>query len=156
MDTSVVIALANPDDSFHSESLRFADGLQRLGVDSAVGPPILLELGKAIQQRSVESALRVRQTLDKFAIELADVDSNRLLSLVNSYVVHRVAGIRHRLDLLHYASATLLSCSHLASWDKAHFNQQVQRRINRINSISSLTPSKVGDPMRIGRSLGLG
>ncbi|MFQ6135459.1 MAG: hypothetical protein ACE5KU_06585, partial [Nitrososphaerales archaeon] len=127
-----------------------------LDIAFTIGPPVLLEVGKAAQRRGVESALRVLQAIDRHKIELVTLDSNRLLNLVNLYVAYRVAGTRYRLDLLHYASATLLNCSHLASWDKKHFNQRVEKRINKANSLSGLATLKVGDPIRIVRSLGFG
>ena len=118
-----------------------------------VGPPFLLEIGRPVQRRGLESALAVLETIDKYEIELADLDLTRLLSLVDEYVAHGVAGRRYRFDLLHYASATLLNCGHLASWDREHFSERVAKRINEVNSLSGLITLKVGSPTHIERSL---
>ena len=57
---------------------------------------------------------------------------------------------------MHYASATLLNCSHLASWDKKHFNQSLGKKVNKVNSMLGLATLNVGSPLFIERSLKLG
>lgn len=156
LDTSVMVALANPEDSFHGASLRFIRGLQEQGIASVVVPPILLEVTKATQRRGLKSALKIVQAIDRYRIELATLDLGQLLDLVDRYFAYKVAGTKYRIDLLHYASATLLDCGHLVSWDKKHFNQRVAERINRVNSLSGLITLRIGDPIHTARSLKLG
>lgn len=156
VDTSVVVALADPEDDFHSASMNFIEGLQTRRISCVVGSPIMLETAKAAQLRGIKAALIVIQALDKYEIELVELDSRSLSGLVDSYITRLPAGERYRFDLLHYASAALLNCTHLASWDKKHFNQRVERKVNKANLLAGLTTLKVGDPIYIGRALGLG
>jgi len=51
IDTSVVIALANPEDEFHASSVTFMVRLKDLGIPSLIGPPFLLEMAKAVELR---------------------------------------------------------------------------------------------------------
>lgn len=156
MDTSVVIALARPEDQFSDLSLEFVRGLRALGEGVTVASPIFLELAKAVQLRGVESVLAILHTVDRYGIELTTPDPDQLLTLVDRYVGLRVMGVKYQFDLLHYASATLLSCSHLGSWDKDHFNERIAKKVNKANSSMNLPTLKVGDPVSLGRSLGLG
>lgn len=68
----------------------------------------------------------------------------------------RALGRRRALDLMHYASATVLECTHLASWDKEHFNSRVQSRINMVNDRRGLAALIVGDPVVIVRKIEIG
>jgi len=156
LDTSVIIALTNLRDHFYNTSTKFMQDLRELDIACTVGPPILLEIGKAVQRKGVESGLTIIRAIDKYEIDLAELDSDRLLKLANQYFAHRVAGTKYSVDLMHYASATLLNCSHLASWDKEHFNQRIEKKINKVNSATGLTSLKVGDPVHIARSLEFG
>lgn len=156
VDTSVVVALADPKESFHSASVNFIKGLQRLRITHVIGSPIMLEIAKAAQLRGIKAALTLVHALDRYKIELVELDSRRLSGLVDSYITWLPAGARDRFDLLHYASATLLNCTHLASWDKKHFNQRIERKVNEANLLAGLTTLKVGDPPYIRRALGLG
>jgi hypothetical protein len=156
LNTSVVIALASPEDRFSDFSLEFVRGLRALEVGVNIASPIFLELAKAVQLRGVESVLTVLQTVDRYGIELATPDPERLLNLVDRYVGLRIMGVRYQFDLLHYASATLLSCSHLASWDQDHFNQRIAKKVNKANSSLNLPTLILGDRASLRRSLGLG
>lgn len=100
--------------------------------------------------------MTIIRAIDRYKIDLAELDSDRLLKLTDQYFAHRVAGTKYRIDLMHYASATLLNCSHLASWDKEHFNQHIEKKINKVNSAMRFTSLKVGDPVHIARSLKFG
>lgn len=156
MDTSVVITVARPEDRFNDLSLEFVRELRALGVGITVASPIFLELAKAVQLRGVESVLAILQAVDRYGIELATPDPARLLALVDRYISLRAMGAKYQFDLLHYASATLLSCGHLASWDKDHFNERIAKNVNKADSSMNLPTLKVGDPASLGRSLGLG
>jgi len=46
-----VVALADPNDDFHSASLSFIKGLQRQGISYVIGSPIMLEIAKTVQRR---------------------------------------------------------------------------------------------------------
>lgn len=77
-------------------------------------------------------------------------------ALARDYASAGVLRGNRALDLLHYASATQLGCSHLASWDVKHFNLGVEGRVNRVNSSRGLTTLKVGDPAMLRRYFGVG
>lgn len=155
LDTSIIVALANSEDEFHNESLNFVRKIRNLNITITVGDPLLLELGKAVERRGIEAASNILQTIEHHKIILAALDPDNLFDLANRYFSRKVVGAKYRFDLLHYASATLLGCSNLASWDKAHFNQNVGRKVNAVNSALGLTNLNVGDPVYIARSLGL-
>ena len=156
IDTLVVVALADPNDDFHSASLSFIKGLQRQGISYVIGSPIMLEIAKIVQRRGISAVFTLFRTLDIYEIELVELDPRRLLSLTDLYISQWPLGAKHRYDLLYYASATLLNCTHLASWDKKHFNQRVERRVNQANLLAALTTFKVDDPIHIGKALGFG
>ena len=89
LDTSVIIALANPEDAFHDKSLKFIREVSKLKIPITVGDPILLELGKTIKRKGIGAALTVLRTVERHKIELAMLDSSRLLSLVDKYLMKR-------------------------------------------------------------------
>jgi len=154
LDTSVIIALANPQDDFHEDSLGFITEVKKLSIPVTIGDPLLLELGKAVERKGLEAALTILRTIELHKIKLATRETNRLLDLADRYV--QKIGAKHRFELLHYASASQLNCSHLASWDRGVFNQSVGKKINSVNSVLGLATLNVGDPLYIARSLGIG
>lgn len=85
LDTSVIIALANPEDDFHNKSLKFIREVKKLELDITIGDPILLELGKAVQRKGIEVALTILRTIEYHTIRLAVLDPDRLSSLVDRY-----------------------------------------------------------------------
>ena len=155
LDTSVIIAMAYREDGFHDKSLKFMREVRKLEVEIMIGNPILLELGKAVQRKGIETALTILRTIEHHKIKLAMLDPDRLSSLVDRYLSENIVGEKYRFDLLHYASATLLNCTHLVSWDKGHFNQSVGKKVNAVNSVLGLATLNVGDPVDISRSLKL-
>ncbi len=154
IDTSIVVALSNPQDEFHDDSVRFAGALQDRAIPSSIGPPFILEMAKAAEQRGTRAASRLILTIEEYEVELTRVPADRLWSLSNEYASLGVLGENRTLDLLHYASATLLGCTHLASWDRTHFNERVEERVNKVNASKGLTTLKVGDPVAVARYLG--
>ena len=80
---------------------------------------------------------------------------DQLWSLSSEYASLGVLGMKRMFDLLHYASATMLGCTHLASWDRRHFNDRIERKVNRVNASKGLTTLKVGDPFTVARLLGI-
>ena len=94
-------------------------------------------------------------TIEGNKVELIRVLGDRLWTLSSEYISLGELPGNRTLDLLHYASATLLGCTHLASWDKKHFNEKVEKRVNRANASTGLTALKVSNPLTIGRYLGI-
>lgn len=156
IDTSVVIALANPEDEFHASSVAFIVRLKNLGIPSLIGPAFLLEMAKAAELRGTQPVLHLFWTIEEHNVELIRSWDDELWSLLDGYISLRVMDTKRTLDLLHYASATLLGCTHLASWDRRHFNSAIEKRVNRVNSSRGLTTLKVGDPIAVARYLGIG
>jgi predicted nucleic acid-binding protein len=154
VDTSVVVALSSPQDEFHDDSVRFVGALRDRAIPSSIGPPFILEMAKAVEQRGRQAALRLTLALEEYEVELTKALGERLWSLSEEYLSRGVLGENRILDLLHYASATLLGCTHLASWDKSHFIEGVEKRVNKANTSRGLTALKVGDPVAVGRYLG--
>lgn len=115
----------------------------------------MLEVGKAAEVKGTQAALRLVSVIEEHNIELTRTLDDQLWSLSSEYASRRVLGRKRTFDLLHYASATLLGCTHLASWDKRHFNDRIEERINKVNASKGLTTLKVGDPFTIVRYLGI-
>jgi predicted nucleic acid-binding protein len=145
VDMSVVVALSDSADEFHDGSAAFVSGLRHREILSSIGPPFMLELAKAAEHRGTQAALRLIVTLEEYKIELTRVLGEHLWTLSSEYASLWVLRGNRTLDLLHYASASLLGCTHLASWDKKHFNGRVERRVNDVNASRGLTTLKVGD-----------
>lgn len=154
IDTSVVVALSSPKDWFHDDSVRFVGALRDRAIPSSIGPPFVLEMAKAVEQRGTQAALRLILAVEEYEVELTEVLGDRLWNLSKEYASLGVLGENRTLDLLHYASATLLGCTHLASWDKSHFNERIEKRVNKANASKGLTALKVGDPVAVARYLG--
>ena len=94
-------------------------------------------------------------TLEEYHIELTRTLGEQLWSLSTEYATLGALGSKRTFDLLHYASATLLGCTHLVSWDKRHFNDRDEERLNRVNASRNLTTLKVDDPSIVTRQLGI-
>jgi predicted nucleic acid-binding protein len=155
VDTSVVVALSDPADEFHGGSVAFVSILQDRAIPSSIGPPFMLEMAKAAEQRGTQGALRLILAIEGYKVELTRVLGDRLWTLSSGYASLGVLRGNRTLDLLHYASATQLGCTHLASWDKKHFNEKIEKRANRVNASRGLATLKVGDPIIIARYLGI-
>ena len=156
VDTSIVIALSDSKDEFHHSSVRFVTDLRNRQIVTSIGPPFLLEVAKASELRDSESASLLVRTVEEYGIVLTQALGDWLWNLLDEYLFRRVLGPRRLIDLMHYASATLMKCTHLASWDREHFNDSIAMRVNKVNSSAGLANLKVGDPIRIARYLGLG
>jgi len=133
------VALSNPEDNFHDSSVTFVRGLRIHAISSSIGPPFLLEVGKAAEDRGTQAALRLASIIEEYGIELTRTLDDRLWSLSSEYASLGVLGRKRMFDLLHYASATLLGCTHLASWDRRHFNARIEERVNKVNASRGLT-----------------
>lgn len=155
VDTSVVIALAHTEDEFHRNSVRCIGYIRDRGLPCLIGEPFLLELGRAVELRGRVPSFQLTEAMEEYEVELMNVDDERLWELLDEYSSRGVLGQKQTVDLMHYASATLLECTHLAAWDRKHFNARVGRRVNRVNSSKGLADLIVGDPIVIVRSIGL-
>lgn len=155
VDTSIIIALSDTEDEFHHGSVRFVTNLHSRGIGTAIGPPFLLEVAKTAEMRGTRSALRLVRAVEEYEIGLERISDQRLWVLTDEYLSRRALGARRSVDLMHYSSATLLGCTHLASWDRGHFNGRIAARVNRANSSEGLASLIVGDPPTIARSLGV-
>lgn len=71
--------------------------------------------------------------------------------LAEFYIAEDVLTKRHVLDLLHYASASLLGCTHVASWDNKQFNDGISKKVNSVNAKHGLSNLIVGKPEYIMR-----
>lgn len=154
-DTSVVIALSDLRDEFHHSSVGFVANLRSRGIITSTGPPFMLEVAKTAEMRDAQAALRLVRTVEEYEIGLERAPDERLWSLLDEYASQRVLASRRSMDLMHYASATLLGCTHLASWDRRHFSGRIGARVNRVNSSKGLSTLIVGDPITVARSLGI-
>ena len=113
----------------------------------------MLEVGKAAEDKGTQAALRLVSIIEEYGIELTRTLDERLWSLSSEYASLGVLGRKRMFDLLHYASATLLGCTHLASWDRRHFNARIEERVNKVNASRGLATLKVGDPFTVDRHL---
>jgi predicted nucleic acid-binding protein len=151
----VLIALANKNDEFHRPSVKFMEEFYKTDIEPVVGPPILIEIGKAVRLRGIDSSHEILQASALYHVELLGLDTKRMIELTDEYLRKKTLREKNWLDLSHYAAATLLECRYLVSWDKDHFNERVADKINAINSIHSLTSLKVGTPSYVGRLLAI-
>jgi predicted nucleic acid-binding protein len=156
VDTSVVVALADVEDEFHLDSTRFLHNLRNRGILTSIGPPFMLEVAKTAELRDSPAASRLVKTVDEYGIELTPALDDWLWNLLDEYLSRKVLGVGRLMDLMHYASATLLRCDYVASWDKEHFNERVAMKVNQVNSSAGLANLISGDPIAIARYLGLG
>jgi len=149
LELSVLIALANPLDIFHSQTREFLDGIKRRGfelVSCRQAVEMDLAIGVAKRPLRVADALRILEAIDFFEIKLLSSPSRTLLSLVNEYLKETSLKIG---DLLHYAGATLLDAGYIASWNTEDFNKRFEKSINKVNKKKNLKTIKVGTPTLI-------
>jgi predicted nucleic acid-binding protein len=151
LDTSVLISLADSFDAFHDQTLNFIRRLIKNNVDYYVSAPLVVELGKIVETKETERCLRIMDTIEKFGIHFIDIAMKEVWSLSQNYLDANILKVRHRLDLFHYAAASLLNCTHLASWNKRQFNDKIAERINRVNVNQGLLSLIVGSPDYIVR-----
>jgi predicted nucleic acid-binding protein len=106
LDTSVLIALANKNDEFHGPSVKFVEQSYKTGIEPVVGPPILIEIGKAVRLRGIDSAQEILQALARYHVEQPDIVTKRMIELTDQYLTKKVLREKNWLDLSHYAAAT--------------------------------------------------
>ncbi len=78
IDTSIVVALSNHEDNFHDSSVTFVHGLQNHAIPSSIGPPFLLEVGKAAEVKGTQAALRLVSTVEEYEIALTRTRDDQL------------------------------------------------------------------------------
>ncbi|MGH9877169.1 MAG: hypothetical protein ACRD5H_05980, partial [Nitrososphaerales archaeon] len=61
--------------------------------------------------------LDIINTIADLGIHFRSADMKEVWDLSQTYLDNDVLTVMHRLDLFHYATATLLHCSHLESWN---------------------------------------
>ena len=155
VDTSVVVALGDNDDFFHKPSLKFMEGLRDRSILCSIGPPFLLEIAKSAEHRGTRAALRLLDTVERYQIAVARNLDDEMWELADAYASDSSIGGVRFLDYMHCASATLLRCTHLASWDRRHFNKRFEYFVCAVNRSRHLADLIVGDPRTIGRTLGI-
>ena len=149
VELSPLIALANEFDVFHTETANFVYEITHRGfelVSSREAVEMDLAIGVAKRPLRVLDALRIIDSIDAHGIKLLDAQLTPVLSLVEKYLreIHLNMG-----DLLHYASATLLSADYLVSWNTDHFNPRFEEAINRVNRRRKLKTIRVGVPLSL-------
>ena len=151
LNTSVVISLADSFDIFHNQSVDFIEKLTQRNIECHVGAPLIVELGKIVETKETERCLEILDAIENFGIYLNDIGMKDVWNLSQIYLDAHVLAVGHRLDLFHYSAASLLNCTHLASWNKRHFNDKIAMRINKINAKQELLSLIVGSPTYIIR-----
>lgn len=150
IDTSVVVALSNPEDNFHDSSVTFVRRLQNHAISSSIGPPFLLEVGKAAEEKGTQAALRLVSIIEEYQIDLRRTLDDQLWRLSSEYGSLGVLGRKRTMDLLHYASATLLGCTHLASWDRSSVNLSAHDTFSYLSSLKDREDTEDTDRKRAG------
>lgn len=150
-DTSVIIALTDSLDVFHEQTMSFVNRLVMYRIDRLSGSPLIMEIGKLVESKETKRGLDIIDAMEEFGIQLKNIDMKQAWKLAEFYVVEDVLTRRHRLDLLHYASASLLGCTHVVSWDSKQFNDRISKKVNSVNAKHGLSSLIVGKPEYIMR-----
>lgn len=74
LDTSVIIALADPLDGFHRPSTIFVNGLIDHEVECLSGNPLVMELGKLVEAKGTKRCLDIISSMEEFGIHLKNTD----------------------------------------------------------------------------------
>jgi hypothetical protein len=120
------------------------------------GTPLIMELGKLVEAKGTKRCLDIINSMEEFGIYLKNIDMKQIWKLSEIYLDEGVLTKRHRLDLLHYASASLLGCTHLASWNCRQFNDKVSKKASNVNAKQKLSSLIAGKPEYIMRQENLG
>jgi predicted nucleic acid-binding protein len=155
LDTSVVISLTDSLDMFHDESVTFIAELSKQKVQCKISSPLMLEIGKIYELKGIQRCLDIMSSFKEFKIDFEGTDMEEVYKLSQAYLNERILTIRHRLDLFHYAAASLLNCAHLASWNSRQFNHKIAAKVNT-NSKQGLLILIAGRPDHIIRQENLG
>ncbi len=156
IDTSVIVSLADPFDVFHDQSITSINNLIKHGIECNISSPLVIELGKIVKVKGTKRCLDITRSLEEFKINFKNTDMKEVWKLSQTYLDERVLTVRHRLDLLHYAAASLLNSTHLASWNSRQFNDKIAVKVSRINSKHGLLSLIAGKPDYIVKRENLG
>ncbi len=146
LDTSVIIALTDSLDIFHKQSVSFVNRLVTHRIERLSGSPLIIEIGKLVETKETKRCLDIINAMEEFGIQLKSMDMKQVWKLSETYVQENVLTKGHRLDLLHYASASLLGCTHVASWDNKQFNHKISKKISSVNVKHGLSSLLAGKP----------
>ncbi len=155
IDTSVIISLADPLDIFHDQSITSVDNLIKHRIECNVSSPLAVELGRIVKVKGIKRCLDITDSLEEFKIDFRSTDMKEVWKLSQTYLDGQVLTVRHRLDLFHYAAASLLDSTHLASWNSRQFNDKIAMKVSRINSKQGLLSLIAGKPDYIVRRANL-
>lgn len=151
LNTSVVISLTDPYDIFHKQSLEFVQSFTKHKIEIIISTPFIVELGRIVEIRGVERSLNILDTIDNLRLHFRNMDMKNVWNLSQVYLDANILTVRHRLDLFHYAAASLLNCTHIASWNRRQFNERIAMRVNTVNSERKLSTLIVQTPNNIGK-----
>ena len=151
LDTSVIISLTDSLDVFHKQSMKFVDRLHTYRIDCLSGSPLIMEIGKLVETKETKRGLDIINTMEEFGIQFKNIDVGHAWRLSEIYLAEDTLTKRHRLDLLHYATASLLGCTYVASWDGKQFNDKTSKKVSTVNAKQGLSSSLAGKPEYIMR-----
>lgn len=129
--------------------MSFVNRLVTHGIDRLSGSPLIIEIGKLVETKETKMCLDIINAVEEFGIQLKSIDTKQVWKLSETYVQENVLTKRHRLDLLHYASASLFGCTDVASWDNKQFNHKISKKISSVNVKHGLSSLLAGKPKYI-------
>ena len=136
--------------------MAFINDLAKKNIERKVSSPLMVEIGRIINIKGAQRCLEIISSFEEFKINFESTDMKEVWNLSQAYLDERVLTVRHRLDLFHYAAASLLNCTYLASWNGKQFNDKIAAKINRINSKRGLLSLIAGTPEYISRQENFG
>jgi predicted nucleic acid-binding protein len=122
LDSSVVLAIATPDEPFSAVSKDLISRSNRAGYSMVISLPFLVEFGKLLQSRGTRRAMEILEHIEESSIKIESVSMDYVWRLANRYLKAKVLPKKSMHDMLHYAAASILECKYIASWDTHHFN----------------------------------
>lgn len=125
-------------------------------IELNVSSPLVVELGKIVESRGTKRSLDIINSMEECGIYLKTIDMKQIWNLSQIYLDEHVLTKRHHLDLLHYAAASLLGCTHLASWNSKQFNSKIAAKASSVNARQGLSNLIAGKPDYIMRQEDLG
>jgi len=95
LDTSVIIALADPLDVFHEQSMSFVNKLVMYTIECMSGSPLIMELGKLVEAKGTKRCLDIINSMEEFGIHLKNIDMKQAWKLSEIYLDEGVLTKRH-------------------------------------------------------------
>ncbi len=149
LDSSVILATANPNDLFFAASKEFISRSNAKNHSLIIGLPFFIEFGKLVRKRGTEPATQILEEVRESKINLEILEIDDIWELASSYENAKVLSRSSIFDLLHYASASLSHCNCIVSWDTTHFNQRRVNIVNKINFKLGLPELIIGTPSKL-------